>query len=114
MHPLLPGPEGWNFIKIDYGQAMQFYSGFGKDIFQLIEQHIPGVMSAFRFFRSPISQTEALYAVYENEDLSFAIQLDPNCEVVCLWNLQGVHHEIGTWALEPYAEAIQIIEGLLV
>ncbi|ALW86093.1 hypothetical protein AUC43_13925 [Hymenobacter sedentarius] len=114
MHSLLPGPKGWKFVEVDYGQAMQHYSGFGKDIFKHLEQHIPGVILAFRFFCSTASQKVDLYAVYEKEDLSFAIQLDPDCEVICFWNLQGLHHEIGTWALEPYAEAIQFIEGLLV
>ncbi|MBC6990067.1 hypothetical protein [Hymenobacter sp. BT491] len=113
MHSLLPGPNGWKFVETDYGQAMQQYSGFGKDIFKHLEQTIPGVISAFRFFRSTTSQTEDLYAVYEKGELSFAVQLDPDCEVICLWNLKGLHHEIGTWALDPYAEALQFIEESL-
>jgi hypothetical protein len=90
--------------------AIKRYSGFGKDLYKLIKQEIPIVFEKLVFYKRISIQQEDSYAIYTDKEKSFAIQLDPLCEVIVLWN-ENIHTEIGTWSEDVYEEAIGFIES---
>ena len=69
--------------------------------------HCQIVLPRCVFFRANDCQTEDSYAVCEIAH-PFAVQLDPDCEVICLWDSQ-THVEIGTWSPDAYTEAFDFI-----
>ena len=90
-------------------KLLERYSGFGRNLYQLLEEKLPHVFSELRFYQERSYQTGDSYAVYDNADNSFAIQLDPDIEVIVLWNRE-IQTEIGTWVDKPEEEAIIFIE----
>lgn len=108
-HPLLP--EEMDFKEETLSESMVRYSGFGRDLFFELESHFPGMISKIRFFQPQASQQEDIWAYYENGPLQFAMQLEPSCEVIVLWN-DGPDNsiEIGTWWDNEYEAAIAFIE----
>jgi hypothetical protein len=105
--PLLPADS--NFVEENYKDVLNRYSGFGIGLFLLINDQLPDIFSCLRFFRSVTYQTADVYATYETAEKAFAIQLDPDIEVICLWNNDISHTEIGTWHKEPDTEAFRFI-----
>ncbi|MCC3157087.1 hypothetical protein LJ737_07545 [Hymenobacter sp. 15J16-1T3B] len=104
--PLLPANS--TFVEEEYQDVLNRYSGFGIGLFPLINNQLPSVFNCLRFFRSMMHQTEDVYATYETTEKAFAIQLDPDIEVICLWN-DDMQTEIGDWYEEPNAEALKFI-----
>jgi len=106
-HPLLF--DKWDFAEETYSEAMIRYSGFGAKLFDILDDLVPEILLSFRFFRSTGYQSENIFAVCENIEQTFAIQLDPSCEVICIWS-DTVHTiEIGAWSENEYEEAIKFI-----
>jgi len=105
---LLPSPEKFHEETLD--ELQERYSGFGRDLYQLIKEKIPHVFSNLRFYQGINYQMGDSYAVYEdpNPGKSFAIQLDPDIEVIILWN-SAIQTEIGSWFEKPEEEAILFI-----
>lgn len=94
--------------------ALKRYSGFGKDVYQLLEKKLPHIFLILKFYQRTTYQKEDSYAVYldpDNPEKSFAIQLDPLIEVIVLWN-HKTHVEIGTWADNPEKEAVEYISDI--
>lgn len=90
---------------------MTRYSGFGENLFSKVETRFPGAISKIRFFRPQIHQTDDVWACYTDGSLVFAIQLDPSCERITLWNEKpDSHMEIGTWSDDVYEEALKEME----
>ena len=82
-----------------------------ESIFLLKCQIVPqGHSTNLRFFRSSDFQSEDVYAIYASPDKIFAIQLDPDCAVICLWDEVDYPIEIGDWSTEPYDEAINFMQ----
>ncbi|GAB3825780.1 hypothetical protein [Hymenobacter jeollabukensis] len=80
--PLLPADS--TFVEEDYKDLLNRYSGFGIGLFSQIDDQLPSVFNRLRFFRSVTYQTADIYATYETSEKAFAIQLDPDIEVICL------------------------------
>ena len=99
-----------DFSEESFNSFNQRYSGFGKDIYQIIQLELPEIFNHLKFFKRKIFQTEDSYALYCNADISFAIQLDPDCEVIVLWN-HITRTEIGSLSPNEYDEAIDFIKS---
>jgi len=107
---LLTPPDEFQEETLD--NVLVRYSGFGKDLYRLLQEKLPQVFSNLRFYQGTTHQSEDSYAVYldpDNPRESFAIQLDPLCEVIVIWN-QKIHTEIGTWSSDPELESIVFIQ----
>jgi len=107
-HPLLF--DNWDFTEETYSEAMTRYSGFGAKLFDNLADRVPGILSFFRFFRSTGYQSEDIFAVCEAIERPFAIQLEPSCEVICIWSDTVNTIEIGDWSENEYEEAIEFIQ----
>lgn len=110
---LLPSNE--EFQEETLNKVYERYSGIGRDLYQLIEEKLPQVFSNLRFYQGTNYQIGDSYAVYEDPDnhgKSFAIQLDPDIEVIVLWNSE-IQTEIGSWVEKPEKEAILFIQDEL-
>ena len=105
MHELLN--KGWSYTPETLDECARRYSRFGSELYQQMADTLPECFAALRCFRADDYQTEDSFAVCEMAH-PFAIQLDPDCEVICLWDSQ-THVEIGTWSSNPYAEAFDFI-----
>lgn len=107
---LLPNGKGWDFIEENYTSITQRYSGFGSQLFTHLNAHFPNILLHFRFFRSLNFQEKDVFAIYQSQSVSFAIQLDPDIEVIVLWDKTN-SIEIGAWSEDEYKEAIDFIEA---
>lgn len=107
---ILTSKHGFQEETLD--KVQERYSGFGGNLYQLMEEKIPEVFFKLAFYQETKYQEEDSYAVYDdrvNPEKTFAIQLDPLCEVIVLWN-QKIHTEIGTWSEDPELESIKFIQ----
>lgn len=96
------------YLPENYAAASSRYTGFGDTLFAALQEQLPEVFRQLQFYRRSPMQTEDSYAEYNDNGLTFVIQLDPLCEVIVLWNHE-VHTEIGSWSADPVAEAITFI-----
>lgn len=97
-----------NYVQEDFDSVMKRYSGFGEDLYKKLKDGYPKVFANLTFYRRVDHQVEDSYAVFADNDSFLAIQLDPLCEVIVLWNnLNRI--EIGTWSLDQYSDAITFI-----
>lgn len=94
----------------NYNDFESRYTGFGKEIYLKLEQELPEIFRELTLHKRLTFQTEDSYAQYLGANNSFAIQLDPLCEVIVLWNEQ-THIEIGTWAENACNVAISFIKS---
>ena len=109
IHPLLP--DNWDFKEETFTEAIDRYSGFGEKMFFELDSHFPGMLSKFRFFQPQQYQQEDIWAIYQDNTFQFAVQLEPSCEVIILWNDNPKDSiEIGTWWDDEYEAAIAFIE----
>jgi hypothetical protein len=101
-------PAGFGFEEETFAEVSTRYAGFGRGVFAALEATSPAAFAALRFYRATIYQQGDVYAVCRWGDGEVAIQLDPDCEVICVWD-HNTHTEIGAWALNPEAEAVAFI-----
>lgn len=106
---LLSGYPGFNFVEESYKDFLVRYSGFGDDFYHLLEEQLPDVFQHLRFFKSTNHQPEDSFALYQNKDGLFCIQLDPLCEVVILWNNEK-HVEFSSLWNDQYLGALKFIK----
>ena len=81
---------------------------FGIALFKLIEDCHEEVCDRLAFYRATTHQNNDVYAVCSNKNNSCAIQLDPDTEVICLWN-KTVRTEITSWSENPEHEALEFL-----
>jgi len=97
------------FIAEDEAAALARYTGFASNFFAHLYSALPSLRGSFRFFRDP--ETNDLWSVCEISPRPFGLQLDPDIEVICLWDA-SYHEEIGYWPPQlsnPVAYAIDKI-----
>lgn len=107
---ILTSKEGFQQETLD--QVQERYSGFGGNLYQLMEEQIPEIFLKLSFYQQTTYQNEDSYALYkdsDNPEKSFVIQLDPLCEVIVIWN-HNIHTEIGAWSEDPELESIKFIQ----
>lgn len=105
MHPLLN--QSIPFISETESDAISRYKGFASDFFPRLYQVLPVLRGRFRFFRDP--QTQDLWSLCHIKGQDFGVQLDPDIEVICLWDASW-HLETGIWQNDPMGFVIQTIQ----
>ncbi|MES2469060.1 MAG: hypothetical protein V4675_17270 [Verrucomicrobiota bacterium] len=95
------------FVAEDEADAMRRYTRFAADFHTRLYSEYSAVRGRFRFFRDPSS--DDIWSVCDRGDYSFGVQLDPDIEVICIWDTSGWFDEIGTWMSDPIAYAIEKI-----
>ncbi len=106
MHSLLN--DNWTYTPETREDVSRRYSGFGCELYDRMAALLPECYAALRFYRADCHQTEDSYAVCVISH-PFAVQLDPDCRVICLWD-EEIHVEIGTWSDTPYHESFEFIK----
>jgi hypothetical protein len=109
-HELLPLND--DFVTEKYCDMLTRYSGFGCEIFSVLQERLPEIFAKLEFFRATKYQTGDVYAIYDDGAKAFSIQLDPDIEVIVLWNEQ-IQTEIGEWSKDVYGDAISFIHDEL-
>lgn len=95
------------FVVEEEADALRRYTRFAATFHARLYSEYPALRGRFRFFRD--LSTDDVWSVCETEDCSFGVQLDPDIEVICLWDGSGWFDEIGTWKSDPIASAIEKI-----
>jgi hypothetical protein len=98
---------GIAFVPEDEHSALSRHEAFAHKLFGLLYEALPALRGRFRFYRDP--QTSDLWSVFDTPGHSFGLQLDPDIEVICLWNA-GAAEEVGHWPPsipDPVAFAIR-------
>ena len=85
------------------GEALKRYRGFGAALFPRLWRECPHLRARFTFLKE--TTTDDVWSVCERGPWSFGIQLDPDIEVICLWNTE-VSEEIGDWGEDAVAQAL--------
>lgn len=100
--PTWPAPT---WCQEEYAEFEARYEGFGYLFFATLNEAHPHIFDAMRFYRNTRWQTQDAFAVCVTPD-PFAVQLDPDCEVICLWN---THEwvEIGAWSATYERDAME-------
>lgn len=101
MHPLL-NPNG-RYTQETLTSAMGRYQGFGADLLPRLLAMAPALGQYIRCFRD--ADTRDIWAICDSPWGIFGVQLDPDIEVICLWDADG-QEEIGTWAEDPVGNAL--------
>ena len=87
-------------------EALGRYQGFGAELYPRIWRHYPHLRSHFTFLKD--RATDDVWSVCVRGASSFGIQLDPDIEVICLWNSEG-GQEIGDWEADPVTAAFDAL-----
>lgn len=77
------------------------YEGFGKELYEKMSIELPFSIGNIKLFKNIETQTLDSYAVFDNGNSKFAIQLDPESEVIILWN-HDKQIEFGGWTANLY------------
>ncbi|MGV3540529.1 MAG: hypothetical protein ACO1OQ_12010 [Rufibacter sp.] len=98
----------WVYKEESLTELQLRYSGFGKDLYKVLEERLPEVFSQLKFYQSVESQTEDSFATFNDGSSSFGIQLDPLIEVIVIWDKEH-HFEISSRVENAYETAIDLI-----
>ena len=102
-----------------FSNFLERYKGFGKEIHTKIQIELPQIFNNLKFYRAVKSTEKCVgnypfiedsYAIYENENVSFEIQLDPESEVIIIFNYD-ITFEVGTWSENIYSECLEFIKN---
>lgn len=96
-----------NLVEESEAEMSQRYTGFGSRIFNELFKELPKLSQAFKFYRNT-DGTEDVWAIHNSDNIEFGIQLDPNIEVICIWD-DSYCEEIGCWVSDPIGHAINVI-----
>lgn len=101
MHPLL-NPNG-RYGEESLDSALDRYQGFGAELLPRLLDSEPHLAPYLRCFRD--AGNRDIWAICDSPWGVFGVQLDPDIEVICLWDADG-QEEIGTWAEDPVGVAL--------
>ena len=79
-----------------FAEFSKRYSGFGENLYEFLKLNYPRFFCKLTFFRDVVERSPVSYAFYKDERNSFIIQLDPECDVIILWD-DIEHIEFGSW-----------------
>ncbi len=100
--------NNWDLKAESYMEAKLRYSGFGCEIFEFFKSELSLNLNDFQFYQ-PINQPEDVIAYYKLGNIEFAVQLDPLCEVICIWN-NSISVEINFFVKDYYTKVVEIIK----
>ncbi len=112
------------YIEEKFIDVKKRYILFGNELYEILEKTEPEIFKYLKFYQAievnekttwGEVQSEDSYAIYDNGEKSFGIQLEPLCAVICLYN-EKTGIEIGNWdGNDYYQESIKFIkEELLI
>lgn len=105
-------PKDGKFQLETFTEMSKRYTGFGNNLFTKLLSDEPQIKEQIKFYKRIDSQLEDSYALVSNPNMAIAIQLDPLCEVIIIWN-NNVHIEKGHWTENLIQETINSIKSLL-
>jgi hypothetical protein len=105
-------PENCKFQIESFDEMTNRFVGFGENLFRKLLFVYPAIVEQIKFYKRVDFQLEDSYAIITNMTTSIAIQLDPLCEVIILWNNE-VQIEKGRWTENLLDETIESINTLL-
>ena len=98
-----------NFIGETYSVGLARYGEkFAHDFFPRLEVAMPNLFSKLMFHQSQ-EQPDDFYALYDAQNDSFVVQLDPELEHIIIWDGTG-HVELCAAYADPPAMAIEYIQ----
>ena len=83
------------------------YDGFGNAVFTELFNLQPQLRQSFSYYRNT-DGTDAVWAIFSNEKFEYGVQLDPDTEVICVWD-DSWHEEIGSWIPDPVSYTVKLI-----
>jgi len=98
---------GVTFAVESEAEALNRYHGFGAGLFRILWKRHPELRGRFVFLKDECS--DDLWSFCNLDSSPFGIQLDPDIEVICLWNTD-VGEEIGDWETDPVGAALESLE----
>lgn len=96
-----------NLVEESAAEASQRYTGFGQEFFSELFKILPKIRDSFTFYRNT-DGTDDVWAIYHKGSVEFGVQLDPDIEVICVWD-DSWHEEIGCWISQPVKYTINLI-----
>lgn len=88
------------------------YTGYGNGLYDYLAKHQPEIYDKITLYRSLGNQQMDSLAYYENGVHSFVVQLEPEGEVIVLWN-EEIQTEYGTWEPLDYRNIVEYIQVFL-
>ncbi|HCS19840.1 MAG TPA: hypothetical protein DIW47_04640 [Bacteroidetes bacterium] len=107
MRTNLVGATG-NFMDETYAEFLVRYFGFGSGFYSELNRKYPEIFEHLEFYTVQ-SSPESSFALYDKGEKSFAIQLDPFCEDICIWYFSE-QREFGHWHEDPGKEALAYLK----
>ncbi|PPC76877.1 hypothetical protein WH50_22050 [Pokkaliibacter plantistimulans] len=97
MTSLLQSDFQGEYEQESYEAMRRRYPGFGVGLFEQLQLRMPGVFAGLRFYyRSNSPFALDAFAICKGLQTEFAIQLDGDIEMICIWDTDS-HIEIGDW-----------------
>jgi hypothetical protein len=102
-----------------YLEVLKRYNGFGQEIYTKLKHELPQIFNNLKFYRATKStekcvgyfpQVENSYAIYDNNIISFGIQLNPESEVLAVFNFD-VAFEADYWSENVYFVTMEFIKS---
>lgn len=78
--------KNWAYVEEEYNQFLDRYAGFGKDVVLALIGTKIAKTSDFKFYKSSGKQECDAFFVFVSKNCEFVLQLDPECEVVVVWD----------------------------
>ena len=109
--------DSQEYVQETYEDFYNRFNGFGKEIFNKLKIELPYVFENLTLYKAIKSTGKHIggfqpldsYAIFDDENIQFVIQLEPLSEVICLFNDKtGI--EIGYWSEDEYRDAINFIK----
>jgi len=72
------------YVKEDFSQFNFRYSGSCKNFYRKLNSELPEIFSKLIFYRNFTHDDS--FAEFLTNELSFVVQLDPDCQVIVLFN----------------------------
>lgn len=114
-HPSELFHSNGEFVKEKYEDLIMRYSGFGIELLIMLKNNYNDIFSKLDFYKDQKSYHQDLddllpdsFSLYRNGVTEFAIQLDPEIEVICIWN-KNKHIEINSYWKNPVQKSMEII-----
>lgn len=101
-----------------YSEYLDRFKGFGKTLYHEIKLEVPSVFNKLKLYKAIKSTGKCVgfypqdldsYAHYYSEKISFKIYIDPESEVIGIYNYD-FRFETGYWSEKPTTEIIMLIK----